>query len=105
VHIGLGDQLCPCLAGQPGVSGGAAGEMRHDRIDARPAGLRREHGEVEVPGLAPDLGGEPVEDVLERLLMPGLDLPRQHERDRRGQRRRRARPLLVAGHASGHSNQ
>jgi len=43
-----------------------------------PPGRGLEHGRVEMAWLAADLGGQSAQHCLERLLVPGLDLPGEH---------------------------
>ena len=63
-----------------------------------------------MPRLAPHLRGQPVEYLLELLLVPGLNRAREHEGDRSGPEpgsrvQPRLAPRLVIWQHSGYSNQ
>jgi hypothetical protein len=75
VQVGLGDQPGADLAGQPRVGIGAAGDVGDDRVDAPTAWRRPQHRDIEVTRLAAYHGGQPVRHLLERVLVPGPDLP------------------------------
>jgi hypothetical protein len=76
--------------------------VRDDRVGGRAAALWPQHGQALLARERPDLGGQPVQDLLEGLLVAGQDRAGQHQGRRAGLRASWSSP---AGRGGRHSNQ